>query len=135
MPNKYSTKKGWRVPKQTYEINHWRDYNEALRRRGSIDVWISEDMIDTWYEKDRVYDGSGAPKTFTDLAIIICHEVRQVFKLPLRQYQGFVNSLFQVKKMNLKSPDYSCLSKRLAALDISFPDIKKRVQQMQKWQQ
>lgn len=62
MPNKYPAKKGWKVPKQKYQISNWSDYNEALRQRGNIDIWMSEEMIDVWYEAERIYDGTGTPK-------------------------------------------------------------------------
>ncbi len=84
----------------------------ALRNRGDIEVWLSDEAIEQWYEKDRVYDGTGSPKKFSDFAIITCHEIRQVFRLPLRQCQGFINSLFRLKNISLACPDYSCLSKR-----------------------
>jgi len=76
MPNKYAEKKGWKVPKQKYKVANWPEYNEALRQRGSIDVWLSNDIVNFWYEPDRVNDGTGSPKTYSDLAIIICHEIR-----------------------------------------------------------
>ena len=44
--------------------------------------------------QDRVYDGTGTPIWYSDFAIITCHEIRQVYHLPLRQTQGFINSLF-----------------------------------------
>jgi len=91
MPNKYPEKKGWKITKQKYRVSNWSDYNEALRSRGDISVWLSDDVIENWYVKDRVYDGSGTPKLFTDLAITTCHEIRQVYRLPLRQSQGFIN--------------------------------------------
>jgi hypothetical protein len=96
MPNKYPEKKGWHVPKQKYKLSNWSEYNDALRQRGNIEVWISKDAVEQWYEKDRVYTGEGAPKRYTDFAIIICHEIRQVYRLPLRQTQGFINSLFKI---------------------------------------
>ena len=90
MPNKYPNKKGCKVPKQKYKVTNWSDYNNALRRRGSIDLWITEDAVSQWYEKDMVHDGTGAPTKFTDFAIIICHEIRLLYKLPLRQCEGFI---------------------------------------------
>ena len=125
MPNKYPEKKGWLVPKQKYTISNWPEYNAALRRRGDIEIWISDKAIEQWIEKERVYDGTGTPKKFSDFAIIICHEIRQVYKLPLRQTQGFINSLFKLKQLPILCPDYSCLSKRLAKLDIKMPRYKK----------
>jgi hypothetical protein len=78
-----------------------------------------------WYEKNRGYDGTGAPKRFSDFAIITCHEIRQVHRLPLRQTKGFINSLFRIMKIPLVCPDFSCLSKRLGKLGIKVPKYKK----------
>lgn len=125
MPNKYPKKKGWNVPKQKYKLTNWSDYNEALRRRGDITVWLSEEAISQWYAKDRVYDGTGTPILYTDFAIIICHEIRQVYRLPLRQTQGFVNSLFRLLDLPLSGPDYTVLSKRLRELNIKVPRYRK----------
>ena len=100
MPNKYAEKKEWNVPKQRYKLSNWSEYSDALRRRGEIDVWLSEEAISLWYEKGRVYDGSGTPKRFSDFAILTCHEIRQVYRLPL------------------VCADFSCLSKRLGKLGI-----------------
>ena len=73
MPNKYPEKKGWNVPKQKYKVSNWSDYNESLRLRGDISIWLSDNAIGNWYEKDRVYDGTGTPLLFSDFAIITCH--------------------------------------------------------------
>jgi hypothetical protein len=125
MPNKYPEKKGWNVPKQKYKISNWSEYNEALRQRGSIIVWLSAQTISQWYEKDRVYDGTGTPKRYSDFAIITCHEMRQVYRLPLRQSQGFIDSLFMMMGLPLDCPDFSTLSKRLGELNITTPRYKK----------
>jgi hypothetical protein len=125
MPNKYPEKKGWEIPKQKFKVTNWSEYNKALRRRGDISVWLSDDAISQWYKPDRVYDGTGAPRLYTDFAIITCHEIRLVFKLPLRQCQGFIDSLFQLMDIPLSCPDISVLSRRLGALDIQVPRYKK----------
>jgi len=125
MPNKYAEKKEWNVPKQRYKLSNWSEYSDALRRRGEIDVWLSDEAISLWYEKERVYDGTGAPKRFSDFAIITCHEIRQVYRLPLRQTEGFINSLFRIMNIPLVCPDFSCLSKRLSKLGIKVPKYKK----------
>ena len=83
MPNKYPEKKGWNVPKQKYKITNWPEYNAALRSRGRIDVWISEEAINLWYEVQQPNDGTGAQRTYSDFAMLTCHELRLVYKLPL----------------------------------------------------
>ena len=63
--------------------------------------WLSQGVIDNWYFDECVYNGTGSSKRYTNDAIIACHQIRQVFKLPLRQTQGFINSIFRI--MNLGS--------------------------------
>ena len=125
MPNKYPEKKGWKVPKQKFKVTNWSEYTESLRQRGNITVWLSDDAISQWYETDRIYNGSGAPRLYTDFAIITCHEIRLVYKLPLRQCQGFIDSLFQLMDISLSCPDFSVLSKRLGELNIEVPRYQK----------
>ena len=57
---------------------------------------MAEEAISSWYEKDRTFNGTGTPRLYTDFAIITCHEIRLVYKLPLCQCQGFIDSLFQI---------------------------------------
>jgi len=126
MPNKYPEKKGWEVPKQKHTITNWADYNQALRLRGDITVWMTEEAIQNWLEPKPLYDGTGSPKKFTDFAIRICHEIRLVYRLPLRQCQGFIDSLFSMQNLSIQCPDYSTLSKRLSHLKISSPRYTQR---------
>lgn len=76
-------------------------------------IWLSDDVIDQWYEKDRIYDGTGTPNLYSDMVILTVDKIRQVFKLPLRQCEGFINSLFKLMNINLPCPSYSVMSKRL----------------------
>ncbi len=46
MPNKYPEKKGWAIPRQHYKVSNWITYNQALRNRGDIEVWLSGDAIE-----------------------------------------------------------------------------------------
>lgn len=102
----------------------WSSYNEALKRRGDLTLWFSSDVIEKWYEADRVYAGDGAPTLYSDMAIYTCHELRLVFKLPLRQTEDFINSLFKLLRLDLHCPSYSILSKRLKQLNIAVPYYK-----------
>jgi hypothetical protein len=44
-----------------------------------------------------------------------------VYKLPLRQAQGFIDSIFEQLKLPIKCSDYTTLSRRLGSLDIKCP--------------
>ena len=121
MPNKFLERKGITLRKQKYKVGNWSTYNKALKKRGDIEIWLAEEVIEQWYARDRVYDGTGTPDLYTDLAITTCHEIRKVFRLPLRQTEGFINSLFRQKKLSVKCPEFTTLSKRLEKLGVKKP--------------
>ena len=107
MPYKYPKEKGWKVPKQKYKLKNWSQYSNALTDRGRIDFWIDQEAIDNWYEEEQENIGFGASRQYSDFSITICHEIRQVYRLPLRQSEGFINSIFKMMGLNIKCPDYS----------------------------
>ena len=121
MPNKWLNQKGIEIKKQKYKLSNWSDYNKSLKNRGDIDIWLSLNLIKHWYYEERIYDGTGSSKHYTDDAIIACHEIRQVYKLPLRQTEGFINSLFRLMRTSITCPNYTTLSKRLKQLNIKCP--------------
>jgi hypothetical protein len=105
-----------RKDKTTYKVKNWPEYNKALCQRGSLTIWISEDALEQW-----LYDGptqQGAQYTYSDVAIETCLKLRAVFRLPFRQTQGFVESLFERMEVDLPVPDYSVLSRRQQGLEI-----------------
>ena len=34
--------------KAVYRICNWREYNQALVRRGSLTVWVDQESLDAW---------------------------------------------------------------------------------------
>lgn len=101
-----------------YRLDNWSQYNRALVQRGSLSVWISEDAIESWR-----YDGPplwGTDPTYSDFAIETCLRLRLVYSLPLRQTQGFIESLFRLMELDLPVPDYSTLSRRAEDLPVDL---------------
>ena len=84
IPNKWLNEKGIEIKKQQYKVSNWTEYNKSLKSRGDIEVWLSQDLLENWCCAERIYDGTGSSKYYSDEAIIACHEIRQVYKLPLR---------------------------------------------------
>lgn len=125
MPYRINGAGRYYIKKSSESMVNWSKYNKALTKRGEITLWLSEDVIANWIEKDRVYDGTGTPNLYSDMAILTLHEIRQVFNLPLRQCEGFVNSLLKLMKLDLCSPCFSALSKRLKKLNLKRPFYRK----------
>jgi hypothetical protein len=109
--------------KDKYKIINWKEYNESLKRRGSICVWLSQEALSSWnYGGPKV---KGGQRVYSDLAIETCLTLRKVYNLRLRQTEGFINSLFTLLRVPLEIPDYSTLSKRGKDMKISLGDFKK----------
>lgn len=101
-------------------IVNWSDYNRALVQRGSLTFWFPKEVADIWFHREP-NAGRGLNKTFSDGAIQTCLMLRAVFKLPLRGLQGFVDSVFALVGLPLRSPNYSVFSKRGRALSVRIP--------------
>jgi hypothetical protein len=97
-----------------YRTTNWSDYNSALRRRGSLLVWLDKEMA-----RHAPHEGrSGRPPVFSDAAIQFCLSIKVLFKLPLRQTAGMVASLLQLAGLNWPVPDYSTLCRRQKTLKV-----------------
>ena len=107
-----------RTKKAVYRIRNWREYNQALVRRGSLTVWVDRQALDAWN-----YQGPaqwGAQYVYSDAAIECLLTLRAVFHLPLRATQGMAASVFELMGLDLDVPHYSTLSRRAAQLAVDL---------------
>ena len=72
-----------------YRTTNWSAYNDALRKRGSLLIWLDREMA--WYAP--LEGRRGRPPVFSNAAIQFCLSIKVLFKLPLRQTAGMVSSL------------------------------------------
>ncbi|MGR5069127.1 MULTISPECIES: IS5 family transposase [Vibrio] len=103
------------MAKPRYKTNNWKQYNQTLINRGSLTFWIDEEAISEWKQNKR-----GRPRVFGDLAITTALMVKRIFSMPLRASQGFIDSVFRLAQVPLRSPHYSCISRRAKDIDVSF---------------
>jgi hypothetical protein len=66
---------------------------------------------------------TGGQQRFSDLAIETALTLRLVFHLPLRQTEGFVQSILAVMRAGLDAPDHTTLSRRSQFLDVATHDL------------
>ena len=45
MPHKFNAARRDKIPKQKQRVTNWSEYNEGLRQRGDLTVWISEEAL------------------------------------------------------------------------------------------
>ncbi|HFQ5139507.1 TPA: IS5 family transposase, partial [Vibrio vulnificus] len=100
------------------KTTNWKQYNKALINRGSLTFRIDEEAIRQW--KQSKQDKRGRPCQFSDLAITTALMVKQVFSMPLRTLQGFIDSVFSLANVPIVCPHYSCISRRAKQVEVSF---------------
>jgi IS5 family transposase len=107
-------------PKARYRLRNWREYNSALVQRGSLTVWITNDMIAAWRHREAT-GKRGHPRTYTETAILTMATLQEIYHLPLRQTEGLMRSILHLLNVALPVPDYSTLSRRRATLEVALP--------------
>jgi hypothetical protein len=70
MPHKFNADRRDKITKQKYRVTNWADYNESLRQRGDLTVWVSEEGLRLWSAPRRTT--RGGQQKYSDLAIEIC---------------------------------------------------------------
>jgi hypothetical protein len=83
MSHKFNADRRDKIPKEKQRVTNWAKYNESLRWRGDLTVWISEDAIGLWSAALRTTRGGQC--RYSNLAIELCLMLGMVFKQPLRQ--------------------------------------------------
>ena len=109
--------------KKQYKVRNWAEYNEALKNRGRIDIWVEKGILDQWYAKSS--GKRGAQEVYSDSAIKITRQIGIVYHQRLRQNEGLVNSLFAMMKLKLDVPDFTTLSRRGETISLSLPKDEK----------
>ena len=79
---KYPKRIQYKYAKSRYRIDNWPEYEDGLRRRGDLTVWLSEDAFDSWREPPS--GKPGGQRTYADTAIEAALTIRMIFHLPLR---------------------------------------------------
>jgi hypothetical protein len=97
-----------------YRVKNWAAYDQALRDRGDIALWISHDAIDAWTPPQT--GKRGAQPVYADLAIETALTLRWLFHLALRQTEGFLGSVLPLMGVDLPCPDHTTLSRRHATV-------------------
>jgi Transposase DDE domain len=119
MPFKANAARRHRIPKQRRRVTNWAEYDAALRQRGSLTVWFSEEAIAAWHAEPRTTPG-GQPH-YSDLAITTALTLKAVFRLALRQSEGLIGSIIRLLGLDLSVPDHTTLSRRAETLEVPRP--------------
>lgn len=108
------------LKKAIYRPKNWRAYNQSLIQRGSLTVWIDNDVLENWHPEPESTRQQGGQLQYSDQAIETLLMLRAVYGLPYRQTVGFAQSILDLMGANVRVPDYTLLCKRGANLDVGL---------------
>jgi hypothetical protein len=100
MPYKHNPSRRHKIEKAYYKVTNWPDYNEALRQRGDITIWFTEEALVAWHPAKT--GARGRPQGYSDLLIEIALFIRQVF------YLRATPDLVQIPSYDRRTPSSSC---------------------------
>src|SRR5215217_4186174 len=115
MPFKLNQDRRHHIPKQKHKVTNWAEYDAALRQRGSLTVWFTEEAVAAWHAEPRTTPGGQAH--YSDLAITTALTLKAVFRLALRQTEGLIGSIIRLLGLALSVPDHTTLSRRAETLE------------------
>jgi hypothetical protein len=107
-----------------YKVRNWFQYNESLKKRGSLSLWINEDAIEKWRSPKNPHF-IGAPQQYSDDAILCMMALKVVYHMPYRQLIGLVLSIFALMKVVLKVPHFTTVAARARLLGKHFKRLSK----------
>lgn len=105
-----------------YQITNWRAYNQSLKQRGQLLLWLDKGV--SWFAP--ATGRRERQPTFSDAAIQFCLTIKCLFGLALRQTIGMVESLLRLVGLDWTAPDFSTLSRRQKDLQVRIPVQKKQ---------
>lgn len=106
--------------KTTYRIRNWSAYNKSLVQRGSITLWISQEVIDEWHPDAPEQRSRGGQVRYSDQAIECVLLIKGVYRLPYRQSVGFTQSVMDMLGAEVIVPDYTTVCKRSVDLSVDL---------------
>jgi hypothetical protein len=103
MPYKANEPRRHKIPKARYKIDNWAEYDAALRRRGSLTVWVTPEAIAAW--APATTGRRGRPRDYSDVAIEAGLMLRLAFGRPWRQTEGMLGSIMDLLGLNPPVPE------------------------------
>jgi Transposase DDE domain len=121
---KAQTQSHRKTKKVQYRVRNWPEYNASLVERGSLDVWIDDNVLANWKPQPEGPLRRGGQVQYSAGAIECLLTLSAILSLPLRQTEGFGKSVMRQLGVGLKVPDYTTLCKRKKDLKVNLSATK-----------
>ena len=116
MPHRHNADRRHPIPKMSFKVQNWPEYEAGLRRRGRLTLWIEDVALGCWQTC-----GPGGPARYTNAALQTRLMLRTAFKRPLRQTEGLMTSVLTLVDLTISVPDHTTVSRRAVTLPVIQP--------------
>lgn len=114
MPNKHNAGRRHHIPKMSFKVQNWPEYEAGLRRCGSLTLRIEDAVLNQWQSV-----GPHGQARYRDTAIETCLMLRSAFKMALRQTEGLMASVLTLMNLTISVPDHTTVSRRAVGLMVT----------------
>ena len=123
MPYKARQKQGEarKRRKAEYQVTNARAYNQSLRKRGMISLYVPDGDLKAQFinAKVRTPGVSGREPTYTAAYIELIYTFYRLFGWGMRQTTGYMEDLWATRGLDIAVPSFGQLCDRFAALEVS----------------
>ena len=124
MPYKLKEPYRHKFKNPAYKPSNSRLYDESLKNRGSLTIWVSSDVISKWKVDFSKIRKRGGQLLYSDFSIETCITLSFVFRQRLRQTEGLVESIVKLLGLELEVPDFTTISRRSKSINVTAPAIR-----------
>src|ERR687893_1381629 len=117
MPYRANEPRRHKIPRARHRVTNWPEYDGALKRRGSLTVWVTPEALAAWHPPGT--GRRGRARHYSDIAIETGHLLRLAFGLPWRQTEGLLRSLATLLGVDVGVPDHTTFSRRSPGLTLA----------------
>src|SRR4051812_34716154 len=118
MPFKANADRRHHIPQQQRRVTNWAEYDAALRQRGSLTVWFTDEAVAAWHAEPRTTPG-GQPH-YSSLAITTALTQGRI-PLGSAPDRRLIGSIIRLLGLDLSVPDHTTLSRRAETLEVPRP--------------
>ena len=116
MPHKHRADRRHLVPKMSFKVQNWPEYEAGRRWRGSLALWIEDTALECWQTC-----GPGGQPRYSDAAVQASLMMRRAFKLPLRRTEGLLASVLTLMKLTISAPNHTIVGRRAVEFPVTQP--------------
>lgn len=122
MPYKEKLKNPPLSPKKKpdYRVTNWPDYNQSLRKRGMISLYLPYGDLKSQFinESPYVEGRTGQQATYSLAYIELIYTYYRLFGWGIRQITGYLEDLWKIKGLDIAVPSFGHLSDLFASLSL-----------------